>query len=222
LWIAFAAAPLVLGPVWHAMDDRSQGWLHSVAGCVLVLLLVVSTLSDLTCRKIPNWATYSAALWAVLINALGSVSSGMSKYAEFSSIGEQASSSLGAIGLRNCLAGAALGFFIMLLMYRLSGGGAGDVKLAAAIGALAGPMPCLSALINSYIVAGVFIVSWLVWEIGPLALITTLARIAGSRMLPGWIAPPAADYRDMLHRPVPLAAFFAVGTIAAVWQHRMF
>jgi prepilin peptidase CpaA len=211
LWFTFAAAPLVLAPALNGLGYSADGWLGSLAGSVLLLLLAVSTVTDLASRKIPNWATYGAALWAVLLNATGP---GFTT----ASLG---GIELGAVGIANSIGGAAIGFFVMLLMYRLSGGGAGDVKLAAAIGALVGPMVCLSVLINSYMVAGVFIVGWLIWTVGPLVLFGTLLRMAGSRLLPGWVMPPEFAYRELLNRPVPLAAFFAIGTALALWQHRM-
>jgi hypothetical protein len=68
-------APGVLAIPWllltpgFGLPDR----LSSLAGLVLILLLVTVTLIDLTRRRIPNWATYPAAAWALALPLLGAL-----------------------------------------------------------------------------------------------------------------------------------------------------
>ena len=60
---------------------------------------------------------------------------------------------------------------ITLAGYHMSGRGAGDVKLAAAIGALLGVQHGVFAVAYSYIVAAVAIIIWSTWVNGPLAIV---------------------------------------------------
>ena len=171
-----------------------------MTGGLLILLLAVCTVTDLSRHRIYNWATYSAFLWALLINALCG-----------------RNTTLGTIGLNDSLLGAISGFGVMLIAYQLSRGGAGDVKLAVAIGAWLGVQSGILAIACSYIVGGAFIVAWTFWERGPLTLGLALLRKAGSKFLPQWIAAPAQEETELLNRPIPLAAFFAIGTLLVMF-----
>jgi prepilin peptidase CpaA len=84
---------------------------------VVLVVAVVAVVSDLRSRRIPNWLTFGAAVFAV---AYGTFTSGVS--------------GLGA-SVAGWLAGAALFF----PLFALGGMGAGDVKLLAALGAWLGP-----------------------------------------------------------------------------------
>ena len=123
---------------------------------------------------------------------------------------------LGAVGLPQSLSGAALCFFLMLICYQLARGGAGDVKLATAIGALLGVRDGLLALAFSYVFAGVVIITWSIWAQGPFVLASSLLRRIGAFFLPALVFPPSEDQQALLRKPVPLAAFFAVGTLAVL------
>jgi prepilin peptidase CpaA len=175
------------------------------AGAVLALL-AVCTVTDLARHKIYNWATYTAALWALVLNACfpwGSPDGGAFRP--------------GAVGLLGSLAGAAVIFVVMLIVFRLSGPrGAGDVKLAAALGAWLGLERGLAALIYTYIAAGVFLLCWVLWTEGPVKVATTLGRRLGSLVAPRYVSPPSAEQRLLLQKPVPMAAFFTAGTLAAL------
>ena len=59
-------------------------------------------------------------------------------------------------------------FLITLFGYDLSGGGAGDVKLAAVIGALLGVHDGVFAVAYSYVVAAIAIIAWSTYNNGPL------------------------------------------------------
>ena len=58
--------PLAFGPLWAAIAPRwfSNPEATCVSGFVLLALLLVCTYTDLRWLRIPNWATYSALLWA--------------------------------------------------------------------------------------------------------------------------------------------------------------
>lgn len=215
-WLAALVTPLILGPVWvltvgRLLPDRMPG---TLAGFVAVGLLLTCSLTDLRWHKVPNWATYSAFFWALLLNAYASLADAGPGFADD---GQPTPAQwLGALGFGASLAGAAVCFIIMFFIYRLAGGGAGDVKLAAALGALTGVEEGIAILICTYIVAAVAMLSWAIWTVGPLHLAASLGRRLGAFLLPLWVAPPTAEQELLLHRKVPLALFFALGT-ALVW-----
>lgn len=199
-WLIALAAPLVIGPVWVALLGRSdpRPFIGTLLGMVAVLLLAVCTVTDLRWRKIPNWATYSAVLWAVGINAAGLVTD---------------SSALGALGLAHCIVGTMACFVLMLFVYEFSGGGAGDVKLAAALGSLLGVEHGIAALIYSYIVAGALVLAYAVWKLGPIFLAKTFGRKIGAFFLPQWVEAPEGEGARLLQQPIPLSLYFALGTL---------
>jgi prepilin peptidase CpaA len=87
---------------------------------IAVLLLVLAAAAgvyDMRFRRIPNWLSAAGILLGLAVNAfLG----------------------FGWPGLRFSLAGMLTGFGVYFVLYLLRAMGAGDVKLMAAIGALAG------------------------------------------------------------------------------------
>ncbi len=152
-------------------------------------------LGDLQCRR-----------WALMINTAPEV------------LGAQTAKTLGAIGLQQSLLGGIGCFVLMLVAYTLARGGAGDVKLAAAIGALIGFESGMLAIALSYILAGAVIAIWSIWSRGPWKLAMALGRLVGSAILPQWISCPNENDQSLLNTPVPLAGFFAVGTLIVVLE----
>jgi len=104
----------------------------------LVLLggfVVLAAASDIRQHRIPNHLTVPAALLGVAFHAVF-------PYFLF-----------GGWGALMSLAGLAVGFCVLLLPALLGGGGMGDVKLLAALGAWLGPMMLLAALATSIVAA---------------------------------------------------------------------
>jgi len=153
-------------------------------------VLVVAAVTDIRIHKIFNWLTYPAIL-AGLIMAVGvSLFSATIPASHWLSDLRFTDSLLGLIGC-----GA-----IMLFPYHLSRGGAGDVKLAMAIGALIGFSPTIQAISIGYIIAAVY---WLLSS-------TILSKFTHPSHLPE--KTPA----------IPLAGFFACGAflvacIGPIW-----
>jgi prepilin peptidase CpaA len=216
-WLAALLAPAILGPVWvltvgRLLPGRLPG---TLAGFVAVALLLTCSATDLRWHKIPNWATYPAFLWAVLLNGLVLLTDGPA--AAENGTASAGWSWLGAVGLGQSVAGAAVCFVIMFFVYQLAGGsGAADVKLATALGALSGIEEGIAILICTYIVAAIVMLSWTIWTVGPMHLAGALSRRIGAFLLPFWVAPPTTDQEELLHRKVPLALFFTLGTVL-VW-----
>ncbi len=82
-------------------------------GAFLAVVLVVATARDLSSRKIPNWLTAPAALWALVVGAI----------LHPSGLGDQAVAGL-----------AAGGFLYIFAVIYPKGLGMGDVKLAFVMG----------------------------------------------------------------------------------------
>lgn len=200
-WLAALLSPALVGPLWIGLFGLIQPrpFIGTLTGLVAVLLLAVCSVTDLSRRKIPNWATYSAMLWALGVNLTASL------------VGPQ--EFLGAVGVGAALMGGAVCFGLMLFVYQFSGGGAGDVKLAAALGWLLGPELGVAALIYSYLVAGALVLAWAVWRLGPVVLVQTLGRKIAAFFLPRFVAAPSAEQLQLLERPIPLALFFALGAL---------
>jgi prepilin peptidase CpaA len=89
---------------------------------VAFVLGLIAVAEDLRSRKLPNWLTATGVV-AGLALALPR----------------------GWSGLWPALAGAAVGFAILLPLFLLRGMGGGDIKLMAAFGALLGPTAVLLA-----------------------------------------------------------------------------
>lgn len=207
-WCLGLLSPIVLAPVWClAMQHAAPPW-GTAVGCVLLLLLLTSSVTDLHHRKIYNWTTYSAAAWAFALNAWGTWSPDLEI--------------LGSIGFVQSLGGCCGCFVVMLFAYSLARGGAGDVKLAAAIGALIGLERGILTIAVSYVFAGGAILLWSIWKRGPGTLLVALGRLLGSMVLPLWISRPTNADKQLLNTPVPLAGFFAIGTFFVMLDFPLF
>ena len=202
MWRIAAISPVLFAPIWLALPQQTFGALRTFSGLLLVLLLVSSTVTDLSQRKIFNWTTYTACVWALAINALPS----------------SFASTTGAIGLSNSLPGASVCFLVMLFPYMLARGGAGDVKLATAIGALTGAGNGLLIIAFAYIVAATTIIGWTVWTKGPLNLLSAMLRRVGAKWLPQFVLAPTQQQNLLLDKPIPLAGFFAIATLLVVFD----
>jgi prepilin peptidase CpaA len=85
---------------------------------LVALFTAIAAVLDYRTRKIPNWLTVSAAVLGLVYHVF----------------------TPGGMGPLTALAGFAIGFCLLLLPWLLGGGGMGDVKLLAALGAWLGPV----------------------------------------------------------------------------------
>jgi prepilin peptidase CpaA len=124
------------------MPDTAY-FLMLLAGVVASVALV----TDLRSRRIPNWLTLTGLLLGLTLNPLlGMLSDGPQRSLQ---------------NELNALAGAVLGFCVLVPFYllRVAGVGhavgAGDVKLLAALGAILGPQALITVAIYALITGGI-------------------------------------------------------------------
>lgn len=210
-WPLMFVAPLVLGPLWILLwsGRPAPQIVGTCAGAVLLLTLAISAYTDFRWRKIPNWVVYPAFLWVLGFSLIASL--------RVAPVSEAAPLPVyepwAYLGFLDALLGGGTAFLIMYGIYRLAGGGAGDVKLAAVIGVVLGTELGVLALVYSYVVAALASILHLVWTAGPGTFFGTVTRNVASTVLPDVVAKPAPEKHALLQRPVTLAPYFTIGTL---------
>ena len=211
-WLCFALAPVVAGPLWVALAPADARFVNgSVSEAILALLLTVAVITDITWRRIPNWATYPAFAWALGINAVAWLA-GQEAW------GAVSGGYLGTVGLGESLTGGFGLLLMMFFVFSITGGGAGDVKLVACLGALLGWQTGMEAVLYAYIIGGAVSISVALIALGPGALLEGLVCGLGHLVAPHRVSPPAIEVRRLFHSKIPLAPFFAGGALLAIWQ----
>ncbi len=222
-WFWALSAPVWLLPIWFLLAWTLPNTpFATVNGYLIAVLIGVCAYTDLLWGKIRNWATYTALLWALALNvvetfvrqqaAISGDDEGETRGFDIRSASHW-SEALGGVGIWESLIGAILAFVVMLFIYRLAGGGAGDLKLAAALGALLGPAAVVEMLVWSYVIASVSILCYVIVVIGPGQIFGGLARKVGSSLAPARVSPPSAEQDRLLQGKIRLAPFFALGTV---------
>jgi prepilin peptidase CpaA len=106
-----------------------------------VLVAMAAGILDWRYRRIPNWLTVSGLVAGVALNTI------LYRWP----------------GLRAALVGAALGLGLLLPFVLIRSLGAGDWKLAGALGACIGPRQLLSVLMVTILMAGVMALGAVIW-----------------------------------------------------------
>ena len=106
-----------------------------------MLVAMVAGILDWRYRRIPNWLTVSGLVAGVALNTI------LYRWP----------------GLRAALVGAALGLGLLLPFVLIRSLGAGDWKLAGALGACVGPRQLLSVLTVTILMAGVMALGAVIW-----------------------------------------------------------
>ncbi len=205
-WQVSSTLPLVILIACVMMPYAPAQFWQTASGLILLAAVFAAAVTDLRWYKIPNWLTYPAFCWGIAINAL----------AYF--LNSDTSARVGAVGIADCLAGALLPFFFMLVIFSLTGGGAGDVKLTAAMGALVGLNRVIDIVLISFIFAGGFALIRAIWVIGPVRLLELLYRQIGSWVLPLWIHSPTKEQKTFMKQPMPLGPAFALGAATVLFS----
>jgi prepilin peptidase CpaA len=107
-----------------------------------VALALIAGYTDWRSRRIPNWLTVPGFVVGVAVN----------------------SSTAGLAGLKTSLLGASLGLLVLLPFVFLRSLGAGDWKLAGALGAFVGWEAMVTLLVGSIFVAGVMAFALVIYK----------------------------------------------------------
>lgn len=165
----------------------------------LLKILLLSTvlaagIYDLRFRRIPNWLNLSGVVLGLGLNTL----------------------LLAGHGFALALLGLGCSLAVYLPLYLIRGMGAGDVKLMAAVGAMAGPRNWLIIFIATALLGGVVSLLFIAWkkrfhQTG-LHLAVILAELSHGR-LPSR-REPCLDVRDARALRIPHGALIATAAIA--------
>ncbi len=172
------------------------------AAVVLAALVLAAAATDLRWKKVPFWLTYPAMLIALVGHTLDAHLAGDWRGGP------------DRLGLVGSLAGLAVGFFPLALFWAAGAIGGGDVKLMAAIGALAGWRFALSALVYGLIAAAVLAVFVMVRQ---RVVRQTLRRVWHTLALLLVRARPA-DPTGPDSPKIPFAVALCVGTAGAMLE----
>ncbi|MGC1650045.1 MAG: A24 family peptidase [Candidatus Sulfotelmatobacter sp.] len=154
-----------------------------------VVLSLIAGWTDLRSRRIPNWLTVPGLVIGVVLNTL---------------LG-------GWSGLKTSLLGALIGLALLLPFVLLRSLGAGDWKLAGALGSFTGPALLMDLLIASVFVAGLMAVALIVYKGRVRHTLRNIGHILISLVtfrLPG--AQVSLDNPESLKVPYGVALAFTV------------
>jgi prepilin peptidase CpaA len=153
----------------------SQPALPGSGEILLGVLVAVAAYYDIRYRRIPNWLVLAGLIVGIVWNAFAGAFSGTALSGGIWS------------GLLRAGEGLGLGFALLFPFYLIRALGAGDVKLMAAIGAIAGPGNCFWVFIFTGIIGGV----------AGLILAVARNRVGHTFFNVGWILS------DLLHFKAP-------------------
>lgn len=157
----------------------------------LWMLLIVATASDLHSSRIPNGLTFS-------MMGAGVAGHGFQD---------------GWNGLLHSVEGLTLGLVLLLCFYVTGGMGAGDVKLAAAIGSLVGPHELLLAMFLTALCGGLCALIVMVGNWGVRGTLRWGIEHMRSMMLTQQVVVPIVHSRPRLS--LRYAPVMAIGTVIA-------
>ena len=203
-WLAFATVTLVNLPA--GTRQISTATLGVVVLSMSVLGL--SSYCDIRERRIPNSVTYWGCLAALLIN-----------FACRDFVGATPA----IVGVASSFFGFVSCFSFMLYLYASSYVGAGDVKLAAFVGAVLGFRGGINAVAWAHILGGIFCICMVIRQVG----IKTLIGVALSRLVSfvpalafaGFMpsnSPALFSNSTGERKTIPMAPAFAAGVFVTV------
>ena len=194
--------------------------MHWLAWWPTMLVLLAATVTDLRSRRIPNWLVLPFLAAGIVISPWRidwtEVRKGIWLPTDWSSFRQgvwpASVQSFSWHGLGQSCAGAGIGFLCFGILFLKFGMGAGDVKLAAAIGAWIGPRQSMYALFFTSLAGGVIALGWIVY----LTIFKNLMRhagifIFGRKSLQTQNGSENSVAR-LLKRNIPYAPAIAIGT----------
>jgi len=145
--------------------------------------------TDWRSRRIPNWLTVPGLFVGVVVNALAG----------------------GWLGVKASLLGAGLGLLVLLPFVFLRSLGAGDWKLAGALGAFVGPAVLADLLMGSVFVAGVMALGLVIYKRRFMATVRNIGHLLRSMLTFHMPGPEVSlDNPESLKVPYGVALAFTV------------
>jgi len=161
---------------------------------VIVMAVVsVATFTDLRSRRIPNWLVLPFFVAGVAVSGILH----------------------GWHGLGHSLEGAGFGFLLYGVLFFMGGMGAGDVKLAAAIGAWIGPLQLMYALVFTGLAGGLMALCWAAWG----GFLGELFQHTGDLAFGSKQERGEAVLANPRRRKMPYAPAIAIGTLLSFFVH---
>jgi prepilin peptidase CpaA len=160
----------------------------------LVAVVLSAGFYDLRTRKIPNWLNLSGLVLGLGLNTL----------------------LLHGHGIALALLGLGLSLLIYIPLYLVRGMGAGDVKLMAAVGSIAGPQNWLGIFLITALLGGAVALILVFFKRRMYETLANLATIVGE-LLHGkapFHRDPALDMRSPRSVGLPHGAVIALGSVA--------
>jgi prepilin peptidase CpaA len=154
-------------------------------------LAAVAAAIDVEQHRIPNWLTYPGIVCGVLLRGL----------------------LMGWEGAGSALAGCVLAGGVFLLFYVVRAMGAGDVKLAAAIGSLLGPPDAVVMLLATAICGGVLAIGYAVYRQRVHATFANVGAALQFHAGAGLRAHPKLNLDNPVALRMPYGLAIAAGTL---------
>ncbi|MBS1823806.1 MAG: prepilin peptidase [Acidobacteria bacterium] len=159
----------------------------------LAALVLLAAVFDFRSRTVPNWLTVCGAVAGAALHV------GLNGWG----------------GLKFSLLGLGLGFLIFLPLFALRGMGGGDVKLMAAIGAMAGVSNTFVIFILTAVLGGVLAIAMLLWKGGLGRTMRNVGHILSQlgRGKAPHTGRPELDIDQSTSMKLPYAIPMALGTL---------
>jgi len=139
---------------------QARSWLQNGPWLPAVLIALAAGFLDWRYRRIPNWLTVSGCAAGLAVNTI------LYRWP----------------GLKAALLGALLGLGLLLPFVLIRSLGAGDWKLAGALGACLGPSRLLSVLVGTILVAGVMALALVIWKGRLKRTLQNIGRLLGAML----------------------------------------
>ncbi len=155
-----------------------------------VLVAMVAGVLDWRYRRIPNWLTVSGMATGVAVNTI------LFRWP----------------GLKAALLGTLLALGLLLPFVWLRSLGAGDWKLAGALGACLGPRQMLAVLMGTVLVAGVMALAVVIWKRRMMRTLLNIAHLLAalfSLRMPG----PEVSLDDPQSTKIPFGVAMALTVV---------
>lgn len=181
---------------------------------LLFALLAVATVTDLRYGKIYNWTTYPGILLAL-------AGSGAARLLGLDSNPPSGTGTplWGFVPIEDSVLGCLACGAVMILCYvLLPGGGGGDIKLIAMVGAFLGLYDGLEAMLWTFVIGACMAVVVLIWRTGLFSLLRLAARYAAGVVRLRTLHPLSEEERAPLKTNLYLSPSALLATVVVYFH----